>query len=157
MSSRLYCCWNLPVENLHSVVKARIHTYDSDGNDAQIIVETTPGRVLLHEIVPRNPKIPFELVNRLWTKKEISQVIDEVYRHCGQKETVIFADQLMQLGFNQACKAGISFGKDDMVVPVKKEALVNQTREQVQEFENFLKVQHHLYGNHRNHQSRRFL
>ena len=91
---------------------------------------------MLYEILPKNPKIPFGLVNKLWTKREISQVIDEVYRHCGQKETVIFADQLMQLGFDQACKAGISFGKDDMVVPVKKEALVNQTRDQVQEFEN---------------------
>ena len=51
------------------------------------------------------------------TKKEISQIIDEVYRHCGQKETVIFADRMMNLGFSYACKAGISFGKDDMIIP----------------------------------------
>ena len=56
------------------------------------------------------------------TKKEVSQVIDEVYRHCGQKETVIFADRMMNLGFRYACRAGISFGKDDMVIPAGKEA-----------------------------------
>ena len=122
--------------HLHSVIRARIDTFDAEANRVQEFVETTPGRILLYEILPKSPKIPFGLVNKLWTKREISQVIDEVYRHCGQKETVIFADQLMLLGFNQACKAGISFGKDDMVVPVKKEALVNQTRDQVQEFEN---------------------
>ena len=122
--------------HLHSAIRARIETFDAEGDKVQKFVETTPGRILLYEILPKNPKIPFGLVNKLWTKREISQVIDEVYRHCGQKETVIFADQLMQLGFDQACKAGISFGKDDMVVPVKKEALVNQTRDQVQEFEN---------------------
>ena len=54
------------------------------------------------------------------TKKEISNVIDMVYRHCGQKETVIFADRVMGLGFNYACKAGISFGKDDLKIPPAK-------------------------------------
>ena len=80
-------------------------------------VETTPGRMLLSEILPRNPPIGFELINQLLTKKEISNVIDQVYRHCGQKETVIFCDRLMTLGFQQACKAGISFGKDDLIIP----------------------------------------
>jgi DNA-directed RNA polymerase subunit beta' len=59
-------------------------------------------------------------VNRLLTKKNISDVIDAVYRHCGQKESVIFADRLMGLGFRHAAKAGISFGKDDMVIPDSK-------------------------------------
>ena len=61
--------------------------------------------------------MPFDVVNQLLTKKEISDLIDAVYRHCGQKETVIFADRIMALGFHHAFKAGISFGKDDMVVP----------------------------------------
>ena len=69
------------------------------------------------------------------TKKEVSQVIDEVYRHCGQKETVLFADRIMKLGFARACRAGISFGKDDMVVPDDKQDLVADTRDQVKEFE----------------------
>ena len=57
------------------------------------------------------------------------------YRHCGQKESVIFCDQIMSLGFREAFKAGISFGKDDMVIPLSKSGLVNSTRTQVNEFE----------------------
>src|SRR6201999_784421 len=79
--------------------------------------------------------IPFELVNRLLRKQEISQLIDEVYRHCGQKETVLFADAVMSLGFREACKAGISFGKDDMVVPDTKAKLIDETRHRVREYE----------------------
>ena len=65
----------------------------------------------------RSPKISYDIINKLMTKREISGVIDQVYRHCGQKETVIFCDRIMALGFYNAFKAGISFGKDDMVVP----------------------------------------
>ena len=71
--------------------------------------------MMLADLLPRNPNIDYSVVNKL-TKKDISIVIDEVYRHCGQKETVIFADRVMSLGFD-ACRAGISFGKDDLVVP----------------------------------------
>ena len=80
-------------------------------------IDTTPGRVMLGHILPKSPKISFDLVNKLMTKREISSMIDQVYRHCGQKETVIFCDRIMALGFHNAFKAGISFGKDDMVVP----------------------------------------
>ena len=90
---------------------------------------------MIAEILPRNPLIPFELVNRLLRKQEISHIIDEVYRHCGQKETVLFADAIMGLGFREACKAGISFGKDDMVVPDTKVKLIDETRHRVREFE----------------------
>ncbi|MFP6716375.1 MAG: DNA-directed RNA polymerase subunit beta' [Alphaproteobacteria bacterium] len=121
--------------HLHAEIKARIKTYDDTGNEVTLLADTTPGRMLLSEILPRNPMIPFALINQLLTKKEISQVIEAVYRHCGQKETVIFADQLMQIGFSRACSAGISFGKDDMVVPPSKEKLVDQTRILVKEFE----------------------
>jgi DNA-directed RNA polymerase subunit beta' len=65
----------------------------------------------------------------------VQNVIDVVYRHCGQKETVIFADRLMALGFAQACKAGISFGKDDLIIPAAKKQLVDQTKAKVAEFE----------------------
>ena len=75
------------------------------------------------------------MVNKLLTKKDISSVIDEDYRHCGQKETVIFADHIMALGFSFACRAGISFGKDDLVVPASKEKLVNDTEEQIEAYE----------------------
>ncbi len=79
--------------------------------------ETTAGRMLLGETLPKSHKVPFETVNRVLTKKEIGDVIDIVYRHTGQKETVLFADAIMALGFRHAFKAGISFGKDDMVIP----------------------------------------
>ena len=74
--------------------------------------ETTPGRVLISKELPNNENISFEIVNKLLTKKEISRMIDDVYRHCGQKQTVIFCDHIMKLGFKHACNAGISFGKD---------------------------------------------
>src|SRR4030095_14702270 len=73
--------------------------------------------------------------NKLLTKREISRMIDAVYRHCGQKESVIFCDKIMALGFYHAFKAGISFGKDDMVIPQEKSELVEQTRELAKEYE----------------------
>ncbi len=121
--------------SLHAKVKARYRGVDAEGKPATVRVDTTPGRMLLSEILPRHPNIPFDLINRQLTKKEISNVIDAVYRHCGQKETVIFADRMMGLGFNYACKAGISFGKDDLVVPENKAQLVKQTEEKVKEYE----------------------
>jgi len=120
---------------LHSKIKTRFTSMDEDGNIVTKRVVTTPGRMMLAMLLPRHPQVQFELVNRLLTKKEIGQVIDVVYRHCGQKDTVIFCDKVMNLGFEHACKAGISFGKDDMVIPETKEKLVNQTRDQVKEFE----------------------
>ncbi len=121
--------------SLHAKIKARYHGIDSEGNGTVTRVETTPGRMLLSEILPRNQNISLDLVNRLLTKKEVTTVIDEVYRHCGQKETVIFTDHLMAMGFNYACKAGISFGKDDLVVPEAKTRLVRETEEMVKEYE----------------------
>jgi DNA-directed RNA polymerase subunit beta' len=97
--------------------------------------ETTPGRVLISKELPNNENISFEIVNKLLTKKEISRMIDDVYRHCGQKQTVIFCDHIMKLGFKHACNAGISFGKDDMIIPEEKENLIQDTNELVKEFE----------------------
>jgi DNA-directed RNA polymerase subunit beta' len=82
--------------------------------------ETTPGRMLLGETLPKSHKVPFETGQPPLTKKEIADVIDTVYRHTGQKETVLFADAIMGLGFRHAFKAGISFGKDDMIIPHEK-------------------------------------
>ena len=120
---------------LHTKIQARYREVDADGHPLTRRVETTPGRMLLSEILPRNPNIPLELINQLLTKKEVTSVIDEVYRHCGQKETVIFADHLMGMGFTYACKAGISFGKDDLVVPETKEKLVRDTEKHIKEYE----------------------
>ena len=120
---------------LHSPIKARTQLYDETGQLVTKTIPTTPGRMLLAEIMPRHPSLPLNLVNRVLTKKEITNVIDSVYRHCGQKETVIFADRMMGLGFNYACRAGISFGKDDLIVPKAKEKLVNDAQRKVKEYE----------------------
>src|SRR5256886_9867780 len=108
------------VVDLHTRIKYRWIGVDENGKPFQQWFETTPGRVMLGEVLPKSPKISFETVNKLMTKREISSMIDQVYRHCGQKETVIFCDRIMALGFHHAFKAGISFGKDDMVVPSTK-------------------------------------
>ena len=79
--------------------------------------------------------LPFDVVNKLMTKKEISDMIDAVYRHCGQKESVIFCDRIMTLGFYNAFKAGISFGKDDMVIPENKWEIVEETRALAKDYE----------------------
>ena len=121
--------------HLHAKVTARIKQIDDEGNEVHQRFETTPGRLRIGALLPLNAKAPFELVNRLLRKKEVQQVIDTVYRYCGQKESVIFCDQIMSLGFREAFRAGISFGKDDMVVPDTKWTLVDETRDQVKEFE----------------------
>ena len=123
------------VVTLHSRIQARYQGIDEEGNETVTRLETTPGRMLLSEILPRNKNIPFSLINRLLTKKEVTTIIDEVYRHAGQKVTVIFADHLMGIGFHYACMAGISFGKDDLVVPDAKERLVAETEVMVKEYE----------------------
>ncbi|MYM56072.1 DNA-directed RNA polymerase subunit beta' [Thalassovita mangrovi] len=121
--------------HLHAKVTARIPQIDENGLEVVKRYETTPGRVRLGALLPQNAKAPYELVNRLLRKKEVQQVIDTVYRYCGQKESVIFCDQIMSMGFREAFKAGISFGKDDMVIPDNKWEIVDETRDQVKDFE----------------------
>ncbi|WP_375174748.1 DNA-directed RNA polymerase subunit beta' [Pseudooceanicola sp.] len=121
--------------HLHAKITARLPQIDEEGNEVMMRFETTPGRVRLGALLPMNAKAPFSLVNRLLRKREVQQVIDTVYRYCGQKESVIFCDQIMTMGFREAFKAGISFGKDDMVIPDNKWSLVEETREQVADFE----------------------
>ncbi len=120
---------------LHTKIRSRFKTVDADGKPVSKIFETTPGRMIIGELLPRNHNVPFDVCNTEMTKKAISKVIDTVYRHCGQKETVIFCDRVMQLGFHHAFKAGISFGKDDMVIPVEKAELVASTEALAKEYE----------------------
>lgn len=120
---------------LHTPIKSYFRGVDAEGKPMVQRVRATAGRMLMSEILPRNPTIGFNLINRLLTKKEISSVIDVVYRHCGQKETVIFADRLMTLGFGHACRAGISFGKDDLIIPEAKTKLVAEAQDKIKEYE----------------------
>ena len=121
--------------SLHAKITARFETVDEKGKSVVQRVESTPGRMILAKELPRNPALSFELVNQLLSKKAITHVIDVIYRHCGQKETVLFADHLMQLGFRFSTQAGISFGKDDMVIPAAKAEVVTRTQNLVKEYE----------------------
>ncbi len=123
------------VIHLHTKIKYRWTGIDEEGKTISKIYDTTAGRVMLGQVLPKHGKVPFDTINKLMTKREISGVIDQVYRHCGQKETVIFCDRIMALGFYNAFKAGISFGKDDMVVPHGKWKIVDDTRSMAKEFE----------------------
>ncbi len=123
------------VVDLHAKIKCRMEYVDDNGETKFGLVETTPGRIIVSDVLPKHKDVPFSLVNRLLRKKEIGEIIDTIYRHCGQKETVMFVDRIMALGFQNACKAGISFGKDDLIVPDAKKNMIADTEKQVKEFE----------------------
>ncbi len=118
--------------SLHTKILTRI----KNNQNNMIKVETTPGRMILGSILPKNENIKYDMVNKVLTKKEVSNIIDTVYRFCGQKETVLFADHIMEIGFKYAAIAGISFGKDDLIIPDDKQNLLDATQEKVKEYEN---------------------
>ena len=126
---------NTKTVGLHSKIKSRFITVDESGKEVSQIVDTTPGRMLISEILPRNAKISFDVINRELTKKSASSAIEEIYHHCGTKATIIFCDRMMKIGFAHACASGISFGKDDMVIPDEKKVLIDDTTASVKEFE----------------------
>jgi DNA-directed RNA polymerase subunit beta' len=123
------------VVSLHTKVRARFGIMGDDKKIRFEVIDTTPGRMLLAQYLPKHPQVPYKAINKILTKKDISNIIDLVYRHCGQKEAVIFADKIMALGFKHAAKAGISFGKDDMIVPTTKDKHVHDTLKEVKQFE----------------------
>jgi DNA-directed RNA polymerase subunit beta' len=123
------------VVSLHAKIKARWEGIDEDGNPITKVIDTTPGRKMIIDLLPKHAKMQPEVVGELLTKKAIGALIDQVYRHCGQKATVIFCDKIMGLGFKEAAKAGISFGKDDMLIPDAKADLVGATRALVADYE----------------------
>ncbi len=108
----------------HAKIKVRI------GGE---IVETTVGRVLLGEVLPK--EIPFSHANQLMTKKEVTKLIDTVYRQAGHRETVTFLDKIKDLGFRYATKAGVSICIDNMHIPTKKEDLIGKAQREVNEIE----------------------
>ena len=121
--------------SLHSEIICRHETVDEKGQKIFEKHKTTAGRFILASILPKNHKIKFSLVDKLLSKKQISEIIDSVYRYCGQKETVIFCDKLKTLGFKHAFKAAISFGKDDLIIPKSKEKLVADAKKQIEGYE----------------------
>lgn len=122
--------------NIHSKIISRFETKDENGKQKFVKYTSTAGRFLLANVLPKNKSIKFDLVNRVLSKKQISEVIDVVFRFCGQKETVIFCDRIMSLGFKNAFKAGISFGKDDLIIPESKVKIISDAKKMVEEYEN---------------------
>jgi DNA-directed RNA polymerase subunit beta' len=119
--------------SLHARIKVRIREELADENgDFQVtrkLYDTTVGRALLSEILPRG--MPFSVINRTMKKKAISEIINDCYRKVGLKDSVIFADQLMYTGFHYAARAGISIGVDDMVIPDDKEKILGTAEQEV--------------------------
>ncbi len=111
------------VIDLQALAKVRV-----DGE----IVETTPGRILLREIVPEG--IPFELVNKKQEKKALGELVNAVYRRVGTKATVLLSDRLRTLGYEWATRAGISICVDDMRVPESKATMIGDAQRDVGEF-----------------------
>jgi len=121
--------------SLHSDIICRYETIDEKGIKIAEKHRTTAGRFILSSILPRHHKIKFALIDRVLSKKHVSEIIDSVYRFCGQKETVIFCDNIKALGFKHAFKAAISFGKDDLIIPKTKGKLVNDAKKQIEDYE----------------------
>ena len=124
--------------DVHSRISVRLKQYEPSAVDGEFVeklvrVETTAGRALLSKILPKG--MPFKTIDRALKKKEISKLIDESFRRCGLKETVVFADKLMQNGYALATRAGISFCSDDMRVPAKKHEIIAAAEAEVKEIE----------------------
>ena len=121
---------------VHSRIISRFETIDDNGKIKFEKHTSTAGRFLLSNLLPKNVNNRFALIDRLLPKKVVSEVIDHVFRFSGQKNTVIFCDKLKDLGFKHAFKAGISFGKDDLIIPDNKEQLIDETKKLIKDYEN---------------------
>ncbi len=122
---------------LHTPILYRTKVYNSEKDSFENKKYTTSaGRVILFKTVPESKYLPFDVINKVLTKKDISNLLDNVYRFTGQKATCIFVDQIMTVGFKYAAKAGISFGKDDLVIPEEKNILIQDTQKLVNSLEN---------------------
>ena len=119
----------------HSKIKVRWPEITTAGEEIVRTIDSTPGRMTLATLLPKQAGVSYDWVNTVLTKKSISNLIDNIYRNCGQKETVIFSDRLMTMGFSNATLSGISFGKDDMVIPPSKWELIEEAQTQVKQFE----------------------
>ncbi len=120
---------NERVVDLHTVVKVKVEDVDEDGKYFNHIIETTVGRVLFNEYVPRE----VGYINQLLTKRSLRSIISEVFKKCGNAETVTFLDAIKDLGYRMAYRGGLSFNVDDVVIPEDKESIVETSYEEVEE------------------------
>ncbi|ROO25917.1 DNA-directed RNA polymerase subunit beta' [Salinisphaera orenii MK-B5] len=135
--SEVYRAYDAEQVHLQAHIRVRIDDtdMDEDGNTTDVtrIVDTTVGRALLFEILPKG--LPFQLINHELDKKAVAGVINASYRNVGLKETVVFADQLMYTGFRMSTKAGISIAVGDMVIPQEKQTVLARAEDEVKEIE----------------------
>ena len=96
---------------------------------------TTPGRLIIYDTFPKNPNLPFDLINKVQTSGEVQSLVKLVYSCAGQKDTVVFVDKIMMLGFRYMTKSGVSFSKADLIVPKEKDKLVAETKDVVSSYE----------------------
>ncbi|MGB5472668.1 MAG: DNA-directed RNA polymerase subunit beta' [Gammaproteobacteria bacterium] len=136
--SEVHRAYSTGAVSVHARVRVRIPRLELDENgethEVKGLVDTTVGRSLLSEILPRG--LTFDLVNRDMTKKAISGLINACYRRVGLKETVIFADQLMYMGFSYATRSAVSFGINDMTIPEVKAKILEDAEDEVLEIQN---------------------
>jgi DNA-directed RNA polymerase subunit beta' len=114
---------------LHSIVKVKVEDVDENSDYFKHIIETTVGRVLFNEYVPR--KVGY--INQLLTKKSLRTIISDVFKRCGNAETVAFLDAIKDLGYHMAYRGGLSFNIDDVIIPEDKESIVDSGYEEVEE------------------------
>jgi DNA-directed RNA polymerase subunit beta' len=114
---------------LHSIIKVKVEDVDENGEFFKHIIETTVGRVLFNEYVPR--KVGY--INQLLTKKSLRTIISDVFKRCGNAETVAFLDAIKDLGYHMAYRGGLSFNIDDVIIPEDKETIVGSGYEEVEE------------------------
>jgi len=124
------------VVEMHSRINVRLTEYTKNKATGELTAstklwETTAGRALLSEILPKG--LPFALINKPLKKKEISRLINASFRKCGLKDTVVFADKLLQYGFRLATRAGISISIEDMLVPTEKPVIIERAESEVKE------------------------
>ena len=133
---------------LHSKIKVRLESIDAQGHRNYQMVGTTVGRALLADIIPEG--MDFQLINKVLPKDQISKLIDYVYRNFGLKDTVIFADQLMNMGFRYSTKSGCSICIEDFIIPNAKESIIdtaNQAASEIEyQFENSLTTETEKYN-----------
>jgi len=118
---------------MQAKIKCRVTDRPVNGQFTKELQETTVGRVILLEIVPKS--VDFNMVNQVMTKKALGALVDATYRACGQKETVLLSDRLRTLGYTEATRAGISISIDDMRIPPEKATIVAEAQAEVHEIE----------------------
>lgn len=133
--------------HIHAPILFRVEEDSDEDNDSKddsnqisktkfVRYETTPGRVMIYNILPKNRKVRFSLINRVFNNKNLVELFNFVYINCGRSDTVHFADNLMDIGFKYSTISGVSFNIKDMIVPETKWSHINESQEKVKKIEN---------------------